>query len=161
MRPSAEKGQADWQLQRLSLETQGSTRSSVAVSDSLPVDRWDSFCSGTCIVQEMTDSTWLLQQHSVCSQLTQLLSECLSSMTSIERPTHRLMPSNRIPVLSGSTIHSLTTAKAASGPARLRLEFGIETSGDPASVNDSEIRVPQSFCTMQERWMEVEFGHLF
>ncbi len=161
MRPSAEKGQADWQLKTLSPEPQESTRSSVAVSGQLPVDHLGSFCSGRCIAQEMTDSTWLLQQHSVCNQLTQLLSECVSSMTSIERPTHRLVPSNRIPVLPGSTIHSPTTAKAASGPARLRLEFDIETSGDPASVNDSEIRVPQSFCTMQERWMEVEFGHLF
>jgi hypothetical protein len=32
----------------------------------------------------------------------------------------------------------------------LQLEFGIETSGDPASVNDSEIRVPEPIRTMQE-----------
>lgn len=150
MQPSAEKGQADWQLQRLSLETQESIRRVALGETQLPVDRWDSFCSGRCIAQEMTDSTGLLQQHIVCNQLTQLLSECVSSTTSIERPTYQPIPSSRIPVLPGSTIRSPTTAMAASVQARLRLELDIETSGGPASVNDSEIRIPQPINTMQE-----------
>jgi len=79
IQPSAEKGQADWQLQRLGLVTQELTQIRIAVFEQLLVVSDDPFCSGRCIVQTMTDSTWLLQQHSVCNQLAQYLSECVSS----------------------------------------------------------------------------------
>ena len=140
------------QLRRWSLETQGRTRRVVDADTQLLVDPGDSFCTGRSNGRQPWSSSLrcFVQQHSVCIHLAELLSECGSSKISLDHQTDWMKSSNRIPVLFGNKFRSQTTATAASGQGRLQLEFGIETSGDPASVNDSEIRVPEPIRTMQE-----------